>query len=184
MRKKYHDQVYDNYYKNFYEAQLALDETINSIYTSFKKIIDDNTFTEEQETKWNSLLSTIANHSTTLKSEIDAKYAAMEEKAYYFDDLYQRVETTAAEAVELSPSWDVNFKCVCTQVGVDGEGYPAVSYSVTKTVKEKYTDSEGAEKIKTKSEETKTVSFSVKNDADFNTYVVNRMTAVKSHLFP
>ena len=45
MRKKYHDQVYDNYYKNFYEAQLALDETINSIYTRFKKIIDDNTFT-------------------------------------------------------------------------------------------------------------------------------------------
>jgi len=178
MKKVYHEMVYDNYYQNFKEAEQALNDTITSIHTCFKKILDDNEFTNEQEARWNGMLNTIAEHAATLITKIDAKYGEMEAKANYFDDLLTKVDQNAAAALS-EKDGHTTYECKCSQVGFDSKGYPAVAYNISKTV-ETEKEIDGEMKWVAGSPNTGQMSFSIRNDADYESYVTNRMTQTKT----
>ena len=179
MKKVYYEMVYDNYYQNFREAEKALNDTIASIHTSFKKILDDNQFTEEQETRWNGLLNTIAEHTSELITKIDAKYSAMEEKANYFDELLTKVEENSAAALT-EKDGHTTYGCTCDVVGFDGDGYPAVRYNISKTVETKSYDEANNEIWVSGTPSTAQMSFSIRNDTDYASYVTNRIAQAKT----
>jgi len=79
MSKKYVDQVVDNYGKNFEKANNEIDTALNDFYITIDSILKENTFPEEQMTKWTTLLQTASVKASELKIKIDEHINAIKE---------------------------------------------------------------------------------------------------------
>ena len=94
---KYIDQVVDNYGANFEKASGEIDTSVNDLYTVIDSILKENTFPEEQMTKWTTLLATASTKAAELKLKIEDKYKQMTNKATYFDEIVSTINTKAEE---------------------------------------------------------------------------------------
>lgn len=132
---KYIDQVVDNYSKNFENACTEIDTAVNDLYTTIETIFKENTFPEEQTTKWTTLLATAGVKASELKLKIQEKYEKMTEKAGYYDDIVAIANGKAGNEVKTGSTYS-NDRLGLTEsyssienavAGMDtGEGYPIV----------------------------------------------------------
>ena len=183
MRKTYHDEVVISYLDNFNNAITSLDSTITDIHTCFNKILTDNEFTEEQETRWTQLLATIETKRDELKEKIDEKYNEMIEKADVFDKWYSDANNLVSSTpikveqetvTNLSGSYD-HIKYTVEAVSKDGEGYPSITYkkeTIENRAKQDETDPTVYHHV-VGSTDTTSQTFSIKTDDDYGTYVTN-----------
>lgn len=145
MSKKYVDQVVDNYGKNFEKANNEIDTALNDFYITIDSILKENTFPEEQMTKWTTLLQTASVKASELKIKIDEKYKQMTEKATYYDEIVSLINSkagdkypagykyTKADMLEMVDEyWVVDSGAAAMDID---EGYPWAFYHLESTKK-------------------------------------------------
>ncbi len=169
---KYIDQVVDNYSKNFENACTEIDTAINDLYTTIDTIFKENTFPEEQTTKWTTLLSNASVKAAELKLKIDEKYQQMTDKASYYDDIVaiangkagtevKTGSTTSSDKLGLTENYSSIENAVA---GMDtGEGYPIV-YVNNITVKRTRETTDAAWGNGTKTNNTQSVTVKTKEE--------------------
>ena len=134
---KYIDQVIDNYSGNWEKAAGEIDTSINDLYTVIDTILKENTFPEEQVTKWTTLLATASTKAEELKLKMEEKYKQMTDKATYFDDIVAAVNakggtefnlntTVSSDQLTKTEEWWILDSAVAAITY--GEGYPYVFY--------------------------------------------------------
>lgn len=142
--KTYIDQVVENYGTNFSKASDEILNALNDFYTTIDSIMKENTFPEEQTTKWTTLMETISVKATELKLKIDEKYQQMTNKAQEFEDLYQKLvkfNGQSADFEELVGDKKVVTTASVTEVtrDLEGDGYPKIVVSSSKKTYSKVT---------------------------------------------
>ena len=134
----YLDEVTENYGDNFQKANQEIDTALTLFYQTIDSILKENTFPEEQTTKWTTMMETISVKASELKVKIEEKYQQMINKAQEFEDLYQKLvkyNGQSADFEEIVGDKKIKTTASVTSVSRDleGEGYPKITVSSSKT---------------------------------------------------
>jgi len=181
-RISYEELVVTNFKRPLEEAKLNIDTTIKTISDTYKKIIDDSDLSSIAETRdsWLTMITTINSKSTDLLEKMQAKYDDMIAKAQKFDgwarDAASKVSDTPCKIEDDNTTKQIKY--FVTETGVDGEGYPTITYKKeVRTYTAVYGDTADPTRVTGynlgDTPSTSTQTFSIKTDGDFATYVTN-----------
>ena len=93
----YIEQVENNFKTDFDKSKETIDNSINSIYSTFKTILDENDFPEKAEQRWSAMNDKIKTLSEELRSNIENKYNEMTDKANTFQKWYDDLSTLVGD---------------------------------------------------------------------------------------
>lgn len=94
----YIEQVENAYKKEWNDATETINGPVNTFYSTFKSIIEENEFPSKAEERWTGMNEKIKTLSTELKTNIENKYKEMTKEAEKFQKWYDDLSSLVGDA--------------------------------------------------------------------------------------